>query len=318
MSWIREVRTVPIPITARDSLDDWLKNQQRPIVLGEDVAPTMLPTWNRSCRDEGGGMGLARGWHVILAGNTGSGKSVAALNAAAAAMRSGMNVGFVSLEMSITQLETRFYSILTGDPIRTLERGKSFDAKRAKATTDRVHQISKDAGGWFIANQDLGDPMREIGEVVGEMDRWHEEYQCRMFVVDYLQLVGSGDSREVAESVMQVSRAMMGYAKSRAVITIGLSQFNRGTSSDYDHSPSPQGLYGSSGLENDAHQVVMLDHSRYRATDNEVLTWAIVGKNRHGMTPSIPVRLDKTNLRLTEGDPHEEHLWPTHKNPNGT
>jgi len=50
-----------------------------------DAIATPLPMWNQQCRDEGGGVGLALGWHVIVAGSTGHGKSIMALNMAAEA-----------------------------------------------------------------------------------------------------------------------------------------------------------------------------------------------------------------------------------------
>lgn len=40
------------------TLEEFIRDAQRPV----DAVPTPLPTWNQSCRDEGGGVGLARGW----------------------------------------------------------------------------------------------------------------------------------------------------------------------------------------------------------------------------------------------------------------
>ena len=37
-----------------------------------DAVPTPLPTWNMHCRDDGGGVGLARGWHVTIGAATGT------------------------------------------------------------------------------------------------------------------------------------------------------------------------------------------------------------------------------------------------------
>ena len=54
-----------------------------------DAVPTPLPGWNNHCRDEGGGVGIARGWHVVVAGNTGLGKSLLSLNLAAGAIKHG-------------------------------------------------------------------------------------------------------------------------------------------------------------------------------------------------------------------------------------
>ena len=64
-------------------------------------------SWNRRCRDEGGGVGLAHGWHVTIAAKSGTGKSILALNIAARAIECGERVAFLSLEMSRAQVATR-------------------------------------------------------------------------------------------------------------------------------------------------------------------------------------------------------------------
>lgn len=85
------------------------------------VLPTPYSAWNGVCGDEGGLTGLARGWHVMVAGNTGMGKSLVAINLAAYAVKNGEKVGIISLEMSKPQLMTRYLAIHTGLPIRKLE-----------------------------------------------------------------------------------------------------------------------------------------------------------------------------------------------------
>ena len=88
-----------------------------------DAIPTPLPTWNKHCRDAGGGIGLALGWHVTVAASTGSGKSLMAINMGAEALRRGEPVGFLSLEMSLGQLTTRLYAALTDTPVQRIEDG---------------------------------------------------------------------------------------------------------------------------------------------------------------------------------------------------
>ena len=85
------------------TLDALLERKQAPV----DAVPTPIPAWNRVCHDEGGGLGLARGWNVTVAGNTGHGKSLLALNIGASAIRHGERVAFHSIEMSLMQLTTQ-------------------------------------------------------------------------------------------------------------------------------------------------------------------------------------------------------------------
>ena len=83
-----------------DIFDELDQSKRQPV----DAVETPFPTWNRMCRDEGGGQGLAKGWNVIVAADTGGGKSVLGLNMASHAFKTGAKVCYVSLEMSDTQL----------------------------------------------------------------------------------------------------------------------------------------------------------------------------------------------------------------------
>jgi len=55
---------------------------------------------------------------------------------------------------------------------------------------------------------------------------------------------------------------------------------------------------GGSAIENDSHQVLLFDHSRFERQGQTANTWLIIDKNRHGAVTDIPVQWDYTNLRL--------------------
>ena len=60
---------------------------------------------------------------------------------------------------------------------------------------------------------------------------------------------------------------------------------------------------GGSPVENDSHQVLLLDHSRMVRQGTTMDTWLIMDKNRHGSVADIPVRWDFKNLRLLPRTP---------------
>ena len=293
------------------AIEHHFRRQSKPVVLGEDVVPTPWPAWNWACRGSGGQLGLAKGWHLILAGNTGAGKSIFALNMAAAAVRAGVSVGFVSLEMSAEQLIARMLGIMTGEEVARLERGRSYNPAAAELVRERMHELVGDAR-LLMNDDDLPDtdPLHHLHDIVALVEHWIAAFGCQMIVVDYMQLAGAGNVDEVAERVTQVSAAFRRLAKSRKVVTIGLSQFNRTTSANWQDRPRIQGLFGASGLENDAHQVAMIDHSRYEKGQHGARTWLTIGKNRHGPEPDIPVWIDYRNLQVREALPDEESMWP--------
>ncbi|HEY9227406.1 MAG TPA: DnaB-like helicase C-terminal domain-containing protein, partial [Gemmatimonadaceae bacterium] len=81
-------------------------------------------------------------------------------------------------------------------------------------------------------------------------------------------------------------------------------QFNRATSANNEHPPTPEGLMGGSPIENDSDQVILLDHSQYERINDHGNVYAlaplILAKNRHGSMTEIPIKMDFRCLRITE------------------
>ena len=269
-----------------DRFDRLLEHQLAPI----DAVPTPFPKWNRACRDEGGGEGIARGWHVLAAARTGTGKSILALNMAATAMRHGETVCFVSLEMSQRQVETRLMAIVSGEPVRSLEKGQTFD----RAAFLRAAEAFGRVPGRFLTNR---QPVHTMVDVVQSIRAVHEIYGARYFIVDYLQLAGNPND---PESITAVSQAVRQQAKDLQVVTFGLSQFNRSTST-LNETPTVHGLMGGSSLENDADQIVLVDHSKIEEVpEGGWTTRLVLPKNRHGPDGDIPIHFSSNTLRMRQ------------------
>lgn len=274
-----------------DRFERLLEHQLAPI----DAVPTPFPAWSRACRDEGGGRGIARGWHVIAAARTGVGKSILALNMASEAMRHGESVCFVSLEMSQQQVETRLMAIVSNQPVRQLEKGDHFNQESFMEAARAFGRIP----GTFLTNR---APLHRVDQVVQSIQAVHELHGCRYFIVDYLQLAANQND---PESITEVSQAVRQQAKDLQVITFGLSQFNRATSK-LSETPTVHGLMGGSSLENDADQIVLIDHSTVEeATDNQgrKVGWdanLLLQKNRHGPAGTIPIHFNSSTLQMRE------------------
>lgn len=278
--------------------EDMLARKFEPV----DAVPTLFPSWTAACRDEGGGAGLACGWHVTVAARTGTGKSVFGLNGARAAVFAGEVVYFVSLEMSQTQLETRFLAIASGTPIQRLEQGPYLDAAAHRAAARRLSDIHAETGGTFASNRRQLHTLTEVEDAI----RRAVEYEgARLIVVDYLQLVAAdpNDPKEITIA----SHAIRRLAQDLGVSTLVLSQFNRETSK-VDGRPSIHGLMGGSAIENDSDQIVLIDHSRMERAPHPAHGWngyALLDKNRHGATAEIPIYFNAETLRITERLPDE-------------
>jgi len=276
-----------------------LEELTRPV----DAIATPLSLWNRQCRDEGGGVGVAMGWNVIIGGSTGLGKSLMAVNVGATAIKAGECVAFMSLEMSAAQLASRLYAILADTDCRLLERGNTPPPHVER----RLCEIREETGGRFLTNE---QPVHEISQIQAQLRYWVEEKGARLCIIDYLQIATSRTAETLYNEVSDISSRVTEFAKQMNVVTIGLSQMNRQTSSNRVDSPYAQGLIGSSSLENDADQVLLLDHSRYQEGNRSAKTWALLAKNRHGSQGDIPIEWDYSTLKVREALPDEEGTWP--------
>lgn len=291
----RRAPEVPFDAILGGVLDAIKRDKLAPI----DAVPTPFPSWNTACRGAGGGVGLARGWHVTLAGNTGQGKSLVALNLGARAVEAGENVAFVSLEMTQNELATRILAIISGESVRSLEQGREFDEYTFDRASRAITEIHERTGGTLYVNR---DSVSDLAKIEAAIRYEHEHHGCRFIIVDYMQLAAVKNARNEIDRITEVSHTIRRLAAELKIVTIGLSQYNRETSKDKDRAPSPQGLHGGSALENDSHQVLLLDHTSYARDDltNSATTKLLLAKNRHGPQSMMELRYNYRDLSVSE------------------
>ena len=268
------------------------REQREPI----DAVPTPFPKLNKCLNGDGGREGVARGWFVVVGGNPGFGKSLVAMNFAAAAMQlSGERVGYVSLEMTAREIAQRVYAIALNRNVKDFERD-GYDATA-------LHGMRGLPG--FLVPREIRQRWHEVIEV------FHAMYEegCRYFVLDYLQLVQAGNEKSIYEAISEVVTYLRGWALNHGCVLICLSQFNRETSRDYKSKPVSQSLWGGMMLEASSDLVILLDHSRYEKLPHGARTWLLLDKNRHGPRLEIPVAWDYRTLKVREALPHEEGEW---------
>ncbi|UOF79581.1 replicative helicase [Caudoviricetes sp.] len=284
---------VPQPMVAVDAsvFGAMLDKAQQPV----DALPTMWPTWNKACRMYGGGVGLARGWHVVAAGGAGAGKSLVALNLTAEALRGGHSVGWVSLEMSREQLLLRLMGIATGRRLADLEPGPYFDPQLfATASEELIERMALSGAQLWMAER----PTRSLVDV-DRLMRDAVEAGCRLVILDYLQLVTVPDAK-MDDTMRHVSAAVQSLAYRHNVTTLALSQLNRTTTADRDNPPTIFGLMGGSSIENDADQVLLIDHTSRKDVPGAKSFTVLLDKNRHGPNAAVGVEMNTNTLTLLE------------------
>lgn len=280
-------RKDPVRLDVVDAriLERIAQEKQQPV----DAVPTPWPKWNRACRGAGGGVGLPRGWHIVIGASSGAGKSTVAANLAASGIRAGVDVCLFSLEMSLLENVTRVLAILSGQPVASLEHGRSFSLDAWNAASERFLE----SPGTLRTNE---RPIHTLDDIASAM-RHHAEEGCRLMIVDYLQLAWVGNAETLYAQITEVSHTIQGLAKDLRVTTVGLSQVNRRTSSG-DSKLAKEGLMGGSSLENDAEQVILLakPERKYDGFESE----AKIDKNRHGPVAEWKLWFDPRTLQMTE------------------
>lgn len=273
-----------VEVVDLDVLRDIAVEKQKPV----DAVETPWKSWNRACYGAGGGRGLARKWHVVLGAASGSGKSLAAMNLTASALRSGHDVCLVSLEMSRSENVTRLLAILTGQPVRALEHG-SFDPAMWEAATERMLEQP----GQLWTNPGKINQLTQVERVLYEQ----AEKGVRLVIVDYLQLAWIRGADTLYQQITEVSHVIQGLAKQLDITTIGVSQVNRRTSTG-DSKLRKEGLMGGSSLENDAEQVVLIGAPERQMSS--FVSEVRLDKNRHGPQADWKIALDSATLTMNQ------------------
>ena len=279
---------------------DALKRRQMAAV---QAVPVPFKDWSNVCMGRGGQTGWAYGWHVLVAGISGFGKTYVAVNAAAAAIKSGQAAAFHTLEMDWDELAVRVLSIVSERPAYRLSPGKHFSPD----CFDAAHEAMDETRGTLLIND---EPMYKLSDILDGIRRMTEQHGAKLHIIDYLQLAWVGDAETQTQQITEVSHAIRQVAKELNVVTLCLSQFNRNTSGVKER-PRKEGMIGGSALENDADQVFLLDHSRIVPLQNEYgrrtgwIGWGLLDKNRHGPNVEIPIRFDADTGRIRQRDPDE-------------
>ena len=212
---------------------------------------------------------------VIVAGKAGEGKTTVAMNILTNMAEAGVPCGVFSLEMDGYEL--------------ALRAGLSV-SRRCADVEDAMGKIA----GLPIWVSD--NPDRTAESIRAAMRLMALKHGIKAVVVDYIQLIGVGPTRDSRErQVANMSRSLKLAAKENGMAVIALSQLN-----------DDGQLRESRAIEQDADGVIYIV-----AKDEEHYLW--IQKNRHGPKhgtisqmaedverTGIRLRFDKPNFRFTE------------------
>lgn len=231
--------------------------------------------------------GIAKGALVILAARPAMGKTAFALNIAQkAAMLYNVPVAIFSLEMSKEEVGNRMLSAQALINSRILRNGdirqEDWD-KIAKAlpVLYKTQVYVDDRSGTSVV------------EMLSKCRQLKLENKLGMVIIDYLQLMSSGSSRNDGrqQEISEISRSLKIMAKELQVPVIALSQLSRACEARQDKRPMLADLRDSGAIEQDADIVMFLYRDHYYEHEQMQLdieeAELIVAKNRAGQTGTV-------------------------------
>ena len=231
--------------------------------------------------------GFQKGDLVILAARPSVGKTALALCfACRAAVEHNVGVAVFSLEMSRQQVAQRLLCIQTGVDLQKLRMGRL-------GQEDWLHltrQVGRLAQAPIYVDDSAGISVLEARAKARRLQR---EHGVGLFIIDYLQLMGSHENLQSREQeVSRISRGLKAMAKELEVPVLALSQLSRAPEARTDRRPQLSDLRESGSLEQDADVVMFIYRPElYGLKSNdggplEGLAEIIIGKQRNGPTGS--------------------------------
>ena len=239
--------------------------------------------------------GFKKGELIILAARPSIGKSTFALNLAcnvAATKDNGRDrgVAFFSLEMGYDQLIMRMLSTNSGVALNRIVSGDVTDDEMgliefARNKINKLHLYFDEASN---------STLRYIRLQCQKLKR---ENKLDMIVIDYLQLLSSGEketSGNRTEYVAKLTRGLKEMARSFNVPVLALSQLSRHIETREDKTPVLSDLRESGNIEQDADIVMFLHREQPKkdkdsGPDTTKMVYSnkvdvLIAKNRQGRT----------------------------------
>ncbi len=253
---------------------------------------------------------VTAGWQksdlIIMAARPGMGKTAFVLSLARnAAVRFNKPVAFFSCEMSSIQLVNRLISSETEINGEKLRRGNLSEPE--------WQQLNKKIQPLENAPIYIDDtPALTIFELRAKCRRLVAERKVELIIIDYLQLMQTGDNRagNREQEISTISRSLKAIAKELNIALICLSQLSREVEKrGSSKRPQLSDLRESGAIEQDADMVLFIYRPEYYAMDQDAqgrnlegLAEIIVAKNRNGSLETVNLKFIGHLTKFTDYD----------------
>jgi replicative DNA helicase len=237
--------------------------------------------------------GLHEGEMIVIAARPSMGKTSLAMNIAEhVVVNEGLPVGVFSLEMTADSLVMRMLCSLAHVNGKNVRDGflAEADFKRLTAAASKMSKAAlhiDDTAGLSIL------------QLRARARRMWQQHGCKLFIIDYLQLLHSTsrkaqDNRQ--QEISDISSGVKALAKELKVPIIVLSQLNREMEKDKNRKPRLSDLRESGAIEQDADLVALLykpavedeeDASVDQRPQEAIPVNLLIAKQRNGPTGDV-------------------------------
>lgn len=240
--------------------------------------------------------GLQKSNLIVLAAQTGVGKTSLAMNIAVNAALSGEGVVVIfSMEMSRSELACRLAASQTGLDLQCLSSGRLNDQQWGKYTEAQP-------GLKAIANDILLDVSGRVTptSIRAHLRRLGRRHKIALVIVDYLQLCGTAERAESQYvRTSMISGSLKGIAVDFDVPILALSQLSR-EAARRTGEPRLSDLRDSGTIEQDANVVVFIHREAGHHQGDPESATIIVAKNRNGPTGKFKMHWNPNCVRFSD------------------
>lgn len=278
--FIRAAQSLEVPSTVEESVlspEEWLEKGYKKLRAEKDRPDYYrlgLPVLTQAILPQ-------RGHLVIVAAETGKGKTALALNIAAnLGARQKIPTLFANTEMAWWELAYRLYALLGAGDLTGLRLGK--------ADLERVREV-RDAFGDSKLYITDALPWAEVNEILALAREYRARHGVEVLILDYIQrLESSSRDLEHWEVFLQAARQLKSLAQQQDMPVFMVAQLNDGRQ-----------LAGSRGMAREADAVLVMEEVKEpEAFETHVIT---VAKSRHTRTGAkVPVMLNSETLVVEE------------------
>lgn len=216
--------------------------------------------------------GLNKGHYIIVAGIPGSGKTTFAIQMMKHLVQTGHTCAFITLEMIREQSAIKLISMETGIPFSRIQRGNFTDVEK----NNLLRAIALFSTNKHLLVQDM--QIQNLSSLRSRIKQLVEVRKAEVLFIDYLSLINNTmPGVNKTEQILEISNTIRQLLIELRVPGVIISQLNR-SSTETSEAPKAHHMFGSSQIEKDAFEILMLHQKEERSSHRDLY----IRKSRFG------------------------------------